>query len=64
MVSDPVFLLTMGDPAGIGPEISIKALTSAEISMKVVVVGDRTVLEQAAKKLGASVCIHSVSTLS
>lgn len=64
MISDPVFLLTMGDPSGIGPEISIKALTSAEISMKVVVVGDRAVLEQTAKMLGAPVGFHSVNALS
>lgn len=64
MVSDPVFLLTMGDPAGIGPEISIKALASSKLSMNVVIIGDLKVLQYTAEKLGMSVCFHSIEKFS
>jgi 4-phospho-D-threonate 3-dehydrogenase / 4-phospho-D-erythronate 3-dehydrogenase len=48
----PVFALTMGDPAGIGPEIAIKALTSRQIGhMRLVIIGDLGVLELTALKL-------------
>jgi 4-phospho-D-threonate 3-dehydrogenase / 4-phospho-D-erythronate 3-dehydrogenase len=46
----PVFALTMGDPAGIGPEIAVKALLSKKIrNISVAIVGDLAVLENAAK---------------
>jgi 4-hydroxythreonine-4-phosphate dehydrogenase len=47
----PVFALTMGDPAGIGPEIALKALASIKTlrDYRVAIVGDLAVLHQAAK---------------
>jgi 4-hydroxythreonine-4-phosphate dehydrogenase len=47
----PVFALTMGDPAGIGPEIAIKALASKKIGRdyRVAIIGDLAVLQRAAK---------------
>jgi 4-phospho-D-threonate 3-dehydrogenase / 4-phospho-D-erythronate 3-dehydrogenase len=47
----PIFVLTMGDPAGIGPEIAIKALASKKISgdFRVAIIGDLAVLQRAAK---------------
>lgn len=47
----PVIGITMGDPAGIGPEICAKALTSSEIQViaNCVVIGDRKVLRQGLK---------------
>lgn len=52
MVPDrrPVLAITMGDPAGIGPEIVLKALRHPDVSARSrpLVVGDRTTLERAA----------------
>ncbi|MCL2220599.1 MAG: 4-hydroxythreonine-4-phosphate dehydrogenase PdxA [Chitinispirillia bacterium] len=56
MANAPVFLLTMGDPAGIGPEIAVRALCGGRplrdaeraTDARIVVVGDLDVLEKAA----------------
>jgi 4-hydroxythreonine-4-phosphate dehydrogenase len=47
----PVVGITMGDAAGIGPEVVVKSLFDADVRRKVrpVVVGDRTVLESACR---------------
>jgi 4-phospho-D-threonate 3-dehydrogenase / 4-phospho-D-erythronate 3-dehydrogenase len=47
----PVFAITMGDPAGIGPEIALKALCSQSLTgdCKVFIIGDLPVLERPAK---------------
>ena len=44
---NPVFLMTMGDPAGIGPEIAVKALCG-DRPYRIAVVGDIDVLQKAA----------------
>ena len=51
--SIPIFALTMGDPAGIGPEIALKALTSEKLGdeFRMVIIGDLSVLKQAAGHL-------------
>lgn len=57
----------MGDPASIGPEITIKALTKKEIYDRCnpVVIGDAAVLEAASKLKGMpAVTIHPISDLS
>ena len=49
------YLITMGDPAGIGPEIIIKALIEAQLDPlagQIVVAGDVAILQRAAKVLG------------
>ncbi|MDR2020255.1 MAG: 4-hydroxythreonine-4-phosphate dehydrogenase PdxA [Treponema sp.] len=45
----PVIVVPMGDPAGIGPEITVKMLVHAEVqeAARVVVVGDRNVIQRA-----------------
>jgi len=50
----PALALTLGDPAGIGPEILLKALRSPELRRLCipVVVGDRGVLSRTAARLG------------
>src|SRR5215212_8393370 len=50
----PVLAITMGDPAGIGPEIVLKALAHADIFARCrpLVIGDRCILERAAGWLG------------
>lgn len=53
--------LTMGDPAGIGPEIAVKALSGRlGTEVDVVVIGDESVLREAARELGRSVRFNSV----
>jgi 4-hydroxythreonine-4-phosphate dehydrogenase len=50
----PVLAMTMGDPAGIGPEIVLKALAHADVFARCrpLVIGDRRILERAAGWLG------------
>lgn len=50
----PIVGITMGDPAGNGPEITIKALTHADLYDRCspIVVGDAAILEQAARFVG------------
>nr|WP_330406192.1 4-hydroxythreonine-4-phosphate dehydrogenase PdxA [Acetatifactor muris] len=47
----PIIGITMGDPAGIGPEITVKALAHPEVyeRCRPLIVGDLSVLQQAAK---------------
>jgi 4-hydroxythreonine-4-phosphate dehydrogenase len=46
-VTEPLFAVTMGDPAGIGPEIALKALISQSLTddCAVFIIGDLNVLE-------------------
>ncbi|MBU5478650.1 4-hydroxythreonine-4-phosphate dehydrogenase PdxA [Eubacterium sp. MSJ-13] len=52
----------MGDPASIGPEITVKALSDPEIYEKCLplVVGDTAVMEEAVKIVGKDIKIHTV----
>jgi 4-hydroxythreonine-4-phosphate dehydrogenase len=54
MNKKPIIGITMGDPAGNGPEISIKALTHSELydRCRPLVVGDAGILEQAIRFVG------------
>ena len=54
--------ITMGDPAGIGPEIILKSLLKAEVynSCKPIVIGDVASLEHAKQMLGLTVRINPV----
>ena len=57
LMKKPVVLIPMGDPAGIGPEIVVKALADEQIqqSADCTVIGDRSVLEKAASLCGCPV---------
>jgi 4-hydroxythreonine-4-phosphate dehydrogenase len=59
----PLIAVTLGDPAGIGPEIIIKALGRLEIlkSCRLLVIGDRQVLAEAAQGLGKPLFLKSIS---
>jgi 4-hydroxythreonine-4-phosphate dehydrogenase len=61
----PILGITMGDPAGIGPEITAKALAKKEISeiCRPLVVGDAGVMKQAAKIVGANLEINAISAV-
>lgn len=52
----PIIAVTMGDGAGVGPEVTVAAMLSEEVRANCVpvVIGDATRLDQAAKILGVS----------
>ena len=58
----PVVGITMGDPAGVGPEIVIKSLSRKEVydQCSPLAVGDAKIFDRAAKLLGGTVQIHPV----
>ncbi len=60
----PIIAVPMGDPAGIGPEIIVKAMADPAVSTvaKVLVIGDRRVLERAIASCQVSVQIQTVTT--
>ena len=51
----PLLAITLGDPAGIGPEVVLKALAHADVyeRCRPLVLGDRRILERAAPWVGA-----------
>jgi 4-hydroxythreonine-4-phosphate dehydrogenase len=59
-----VTALTMGDPAGVGPEIIVKALGpgGAAAGAKCVVYGDARVLGRAAEALGLGFSLHPIAS--
>lgn len=58
----PLIAITMGDPAGIGPEIIIKALDCQQVldTCRPLIVGDRRVLEAVAQDLGKSFSLKTI----
>lgn len=61
----PVIAVTMGDPAGIGPEIVVKAMGDPAVQEHAVciVAGDRKVLGLAMEAAGTNLQIHSIGTV-
>jgi len=59
----PVVAVTVGDPAGVGPEIVVKALANQTVwdACLPVVVGDLEVVKRAAKMVGVEHNFHSVT---
>jgi len=59
----PIIAITMGDAAGVGPEITVKALAQPEIRELCcpLVVGDAQRLQQAARITSAQLNIHGIS---
>jgi 4-hydroxythreonine-4-phosphate dehydrogenase len=58
--------ITIGDPAGIGPEITLKALLSDEIKQicKPLLIGDRSVIEDAIESMGIPFDLETIEMLS
>jgi 4-hydroxythreonine-4-phosphate dehydrogenase len=58
----PLIAITMGDPAGIGPEIIIKALNHPRILQTCcpLVIGDRKILEKTAQRMGKAYPLKSI----
>jgi 4-hydroxythreonine-4-phosphate dehydrogenase len=59
----PIIAVTMGDPAGVGPEITAQALTRGEIwnGCRPLVVGDADVMAQAAELVAAPLAFRSIA---
>ena len=62
----PVIAITMGDPAGIGPEVVLKALTEKQIYKisSPIVIGDVSVLEKAKKLVKSKLNLNAVEDAS
>ncbi|MBN1307990.1 MAG: 4-hydroxythreonine-4-phosphate dehydrogenase PdxA, partial [Chitinispirillaceae bacterium] len=58
-----LFALTMGDPAGIGPEIALKAMKNAAFRDAAVVVGDAAVLEDIAARVGIRGALRRIASV-
>jgi len=60
----PVLGITMGDPAGVGPEIIAKALAQPAVasSCKPVVIGDRSVMTATLELLHSPLEVHAVGS--
>jgi len=65
-VSRPVLGVTMGDPAGIGPEIAAKALAEREVQARArpLVIGDARVMAAAAKMAGLGQAVRWLARVS
>jgi 4-hydroxythreonine-4-phosphate dehydrogenase len=65
MSSTPLLGITMGDPAGVGPEITAKALARADVnsSCRPVVIGDRSVMAATLELLASPLALHAVTSL-
>ena len=64
MRKEIILALTMGDPAGIGPEIAIKALSGNKTppDCHIFIIGDLSVMEQSGKNMDASVELHRMTS--
>ncbi len=64
VMEKPIIAITMGDAAGIGPEVVVKALLSEEIysNCRPLVVGAGVAMEDAIKLVKKSIKLHPVKT--
>jgi 4-hydroxythreonine-4-phosphate dehydrogenase len=65
MDTKPIIVITMGDPAGIGPEVTVKALACPEVwdCCRPLVVGDGATLERVAALIDGVPGPHIISQL-
>lgn len=58
----PRLAITMGDPAGIGPEIAVKAFLDEEVISicRPVLIGDASVIRAIIDRLGISASVHAI----
>lgn len=59
----PLIAVPIGDPAGVGPEIVAKSVASEEVfeAADCVIVGDKTIIENAIKIVGVDLIVHVIS---
>ena len=64
MEVSPTIALTLGDPAGIGPEIIVKAFQDEilTINPRILVIGNAKTLEKTAQQIAPEIQIHSIKT--
>ncbi|MFE1949820.1 4-hydroxythreonine-4-phosphate dehydrogenase PdxA [Streptomyces sp. NPDC059524] len=55
--------ITMGDPCGIGPEITLKACADPRTTVPVVVIGDTDVLARADKLAGTGLALRPIASV-
>jgi 4-hydroxythreonine-4-phosphate dehydrogenase len=55
----PVVALSIGDPAGIGPEIALRLLAEGDLPARVLLCGERRILERARALVGAGPGVES-----
>lgn len=63
MMREPVLGVTMGDPAGIGSEVIVKAFEDGREHADLVVVGDAAAMREAVALCGASFEVHAVESV-
>ncbi len=56
-----VLALTLGDPAGIGPEIVARTLAEPDLGERALAVGDARALRRAVEVCGLDVEVHSIN---
>lgn len=58
----PIIAVTMGDPAGVGPEIAVKVFSDEHVfdDVRPVLVGNTFIMERACKLLGKNLEIHPI----
>ncbi len=56
----PVIAITIGEPAGIGPEISLRAAWDLRTKFRPVLIGNFQLLTQIAQKIDSAISLHSV----
>lgn len=63
MRTHPIIAITMGDPAGVGPEIAARALTREEVwaCCRPLIIGDGQVLVQSIALVNAQLIPHSIT---
>lgn len=61
----PMIVVTMGDPAGVGPEIILKALRSGALPKKnrYLIIGDREVLKETGRRLHGEFPLHTAGSV-
>ena len=55
IMNKPLIAIPIGDPAGVGPEITAMALADSKVTeaARCIIVGDKKIMEQAVKITGA-----------
>jgi len=61
-LNPPKLGITMGDPAGIGPEIAVKAFSNEEVHhlCRPLIIGDAAVIEMIVRLLGLNFSVHRI----
>ena len=61
---ESIIALTLGDPAGIGPEIIVKAFQDELLSLnnQILVIGDSGLLKKTAKQIAPEILIHPINS--